>query len=236
MATTDFTVISGSNADVLTGPTLEITPVSEEAGDFSWGFHSNDAVGSGAVAVAYTRSPVTFPSGSSWSSLLTKVSALGEGHSVFIFTSMGDGTGSGDINQSAYMLGIQADDSNKIILCKGPLLSGCPGGESGTTVSGVRIIAKSTLGVDPNTWVHLRLSARVQAGGDVVLTPEINNESLANPAIWETIPGMEEFYVDGVLELMGAGPPLVAGRPGFGFSFSETYKGAGVGYARGGKQ
>lgn len=236
MALSDWSTASGSEGGVLHGPTLEVPPVEPAGGDFTYAFNSSDTAGSGAVVLEYDHPSFDFTLGAKISGVLTKTATEGEGCSVFLFCNHGDGTGVGTTVDEGYLLGIQNDGSNRIVLAKGPLANGVPAGEAGSTVSTTKIIARSSNSLAANEWIHLRLQAIVQIGGDVVLVPEYSTVAIGGTPVWQPLPGMQDRYVDGVTEQLDAGPPIIIGRPGFGFEFTATTKGAAVDYIEGARQ
>jgi hypothetical protein len=235
MAIADWSYQAGINGSAHHGPTLEIAPP-PGGGDFAYGFNSADVTGTGVVSLCITPPAFNFTKGGEISAVLTKVSAEGDGHSVFIFTQLGNGTEVGSVTNKVYMLGIQNDPTNRLVLCKGLINNGIPNGDPGTTNGGTRIIAKGSESVDVGSWVHVRLQAVVQVGGDVLLVAEKNEVSLGSPPVWTPIPGMPDRIVDGVTQIVTGSAPLITGRAGFGWHFTATNKAAGVDYIEGARQ
>ena len=235
MSASDWSYLSGINGSVKHGPTLEVEPPSG-GGDFAYGFNSSDVAGSGVVALVVTTVGLDFPKGGEIAAALTKVSPQGDGQSVFVFSQIGDGTEVGAVSDSVYLLGIQDDPTNRLVLCKGPVSNGIPNGDPGTDNGGTRIIAKGSESVDPGAWVHVRLQAIVQVGGDVLLVAEKNEIPLGSTPVWEPIPGMQDRIVDGVTEITTGSAPLVTGRSGIGWHFQNTNKSAGIDYITGARQ
>jgi hypothetical protein len=236
MALADWAYLSGINGSVHHGPTLEVPTAESAAGDFAYGFNSDEEAGNGAVALVYKPPGFNFTKGGSISALVTKVSAEGAGHSVFVLTQVGDGTATGSVSDVAYMLGIQDDPTNRLVLCKGPVSAGIPAGDPGTDNGLTRIIAKGSESVDPGDWIHVRLQAVVQTGGDVLLVAERSLSGGVVSPVFQTIPGMPDRIVDGVTEITTGSAPLSSGRAGIGWHFNATNKTAGVDYIEGARQ
>jgi hypothetical protein len=235
MAIADWAYSTGINGSVHHGPTLEIDPPAG-AGDFSYGFNSADVAGSGVVSLAFKPPSFNFTKGGEVSAAISKVSPEGDGHSIFVFTQMGDGTDGGAVTDSVYMLGIQNDPTNRLVLAKGPANAGIPSGDAGSDNGDTRIIAKGSESIAIGDYIHVRLSAIVQTGGDVLLVCETNSVALGSTPVWEPIAGMPDRIVDGVTQIVTGSAPLAAGRAGFGWHFDQTGKAASADYQAGRRQ
>lgn len=234
MALADWVFQTGINGDILHGPTLEVPPVNSSAGDFAYAFNSSDAAGSGVVSLAF--SGLDQEKGTRISGTLTKVSSEGEGCSVFLFSGLSTGLVDGSVSDQVYLLGIQNDGSNRLVLAKGRLDNGIPSGDPGTSNGDTKILAKGTASYETGSWAHVRLDTVVQTGGDVVLIPYINTAAIGATENWVQIPGMSERLVDGITQIFSGSPPLVSGRAGFGFHFNATGKSGAVDYIKGRRQ
>lgn len=130
-----------------------------------------------------------------------------------------------DVNDNAYLLGLQDDDPSHIVLRKGKIIEGIPAGIEG--MGG--ILRRSTDAVASDTWVHLRLDMIVEGTGDVILKC-FKNDLGANPVtapVWEAITGMADF-IDDALGIATGSPPYTSGRVGWGFRSAAVTRRAAV--------
>jgi hypothetical protein len=184
-------------------------------GQFLFGFNSL-AIGRGAVAL-FVNLPDFAPmakGGSVRGCIQRGVSGGPTGFSPYLFHA-GQGL---SVNDAAYMLGLSDEDPHRIVLRKGALAVGVPGGD------GPGVLLASTETFAAGTWLHLRLDVVVNPNGDVVLNVfrnALERHPLNVPPAWEPISGMPPF-VDDTLGVNSGSLPLTSGRGGFGFAVSDV--------------
>jgi hypothetical protein len=152
-----------------------------------------------------------------------RAGASNTGFSPFIYIGcVGD-----DVNDFAYVLGLEDADPYRIVLRKGSLTAGIPAASEGQYFRR----SSSQYQISQDLWHHIRLDMIVQPTGDVSLACYENDLSVNNctSPIWQEINGMPVF-VDDVAginssEAMnladGQEIPLSGGYVGFGCNFQE---------------
>jgi len=142
-------------------------------------------------------------------------SASNTGFTPFLFCMCG-GT---DIDDNAYILGLENRHPYRIVLVKGSLLAGVP-----EAVDGAYLRRSSDeYQITEDKHHHLRLDAIAQPSGDVYLQV-YENDLDVNPVtapVWTAIPGMAQF-VDDVAGINSGSVPYTAGYLGFGSIFQEA--------------
>ena len=213
MSEANFTFLTGSlgSASVDRGVTGGQTPPNG-GGTFVYGFNSLQ-VSTGAVALFNNQ--VNFApmaKGGSVQVAMKKLPSGGtSGWSCFCYIGL-QGT---NVNDTAYILGIQDGDPAFISLRKGRIVDGLP--EGGVDPTGSKILRRSTNSVALDTWIQLRLDMVVNLTGDVVLNM-FQNDVAVNPVlspVWSSIVGMSSF-IDDSLSINTGTAPLTSGRAGFG--------------------
>lgn len=229
MADSDLSTPGGANGSIIAFPTLELgTPVA--ADPFVFGFNSNTVSVAAFTGRVYDRTGVTFTSGSGSVAVIRKITSV-VGGSVFVFTSLGDGVADGTGDDICYKFGLQDGASpTALVLCKGKLSEGIPAGDVGTTSGTTILLSKSSSTFASSAWVHIRLGATVQNGGDVVLEPLLSSNGNFTGPVFAAIPGMSAQFVDGITQIATGSAPLGEGRPGFAmhsttqnFAVAATY-------------
>lgn len=213
-------------SDGLSSSLLAVNPVTSAVvalpngndGSFVFGFHSitND-VGVSAYYSTQSGYAPTSKQGRLSAALQKGVGAGNDKHSPFIFLGLG-GTGSTNM---AYMLGLDESATPRIVLRKGQLANGLPAVAPGS--QGVLRRSSSTISI--GTWIHLKIDAILQPGGDVLIQC-FQNDIVANGVdspVWTAIAGISDFTDDAgginsaLLGITGAdSAPLTSGRMGFG--------------------
>lgn len=147
----------------------------------------------------------------------------GNGWSCFIWI-----CGQGDaIGDEAYMLGLTEGTAGKIVLRKGTLSDGVPDAPPPVTegVLTQGVLRRSTDTITLGDWVHLKLSAKRNANGEVVLRVRRNNlnaNSVAAP-VWAAIPGMSDF-IDDQASIATGSPSFLNGYTGIGLRMSAAHQ------------
>lgn len=133
------------------------------------------------------------------------------GFAPFLFINLKSGlTSNPNVNDTAYILGLEDANPARIVLRKGPL----SGGLSVDTTKST--LAVSSNAYSPGTWVHIRLDAIFNQNGDVVLLA-FQNDLTTNPVtapVWNSIPGIPTV-VDDALAVNSGTTPLSGGFAGF---------------------
>lgn len=133
------------------------------------------------------------------------------GFAPMLFINLKSGlTSSPNVNDVAYLLGLEDSNPSRIVLKKGPLNGGL---SVDTSLSTMRVSANT---VSPGTWVHLRLDAIFNQNGDVVLKVFQNDLTLhaVNAPVWVPIPGVADF-IDDALAVNTGTTPLNGGFCGY---------------------
>jgi hypothetical protein len=147
----------------------------------------------------------------------------GNGWSCFIWL-CGQGTAIGD---DAYMLGLTEGNPGRIVLRKGPLSDGVPDAPppvvQGTLTQGVLTRSSDTVAL--GDWVHLRLSAKRNANGEVPIRVRRNNLAVnaVTAPVWEAVPGMADF-IDDQASIATGTPSLLNGYTGIGLRMNAAYQ------------
>lgn len=218
MASTDWSSLTNIIADGVAaqGATSGLDPMTG-GGPNIWAFNSSTSSSSGAMAskyIGFAPLPV-FDKGSIFTAAMVRYASVGStGYSVGMFTCLGSDQTAVNANDSAYLLGLQDADPCHIVLAKGPVSAGIPDGDAGDLIGGTKILRKSVDVVSLGEWVHLKLSATVQANGDVHLEVWKSTElDLTNPPVWVAIDGMD-LFTDDVTKVNSGTDPLTEGPPG----------------------
>lgn len=134
------------------------------------------------------------------------------GFAPFIFTLLQTNNVSG----TAYILGLADAAPSHLVLRKAALNAGLPDAPAGSN----GILARSTISFPVNTWVQVRLGAKVNSSGgiatDTVVYAEMSDLSV-NPAgspVWIPIPGIVDF-IDDAAGFASGTPGLTEGRVGY---------------------
>lgn len=211
------TAIAWTAGRVITPPnggglnTLAFNSIVANPGVVAWRINLADFIptaAGGVISVAMRR----FTGGSG-----------GNGWSCFMWL-CGQGTAIGD---EAYMLGLTEGNPGRIVLRKGPLSDGVPDApppvSEGVLTQGVLRRSSDTIAL--GDWVHLRLSAKRNANGEVPIRVRRNN-LLVNPItapVWEAVPGMDDF-IDDQASIATGSPSLLNGYTGIGLRMSAIYQ------------
>lgn len=231
MAYADWSEIADelSSSSAPRGPvTSAVVTPPNGGGDFSFGIHTQDnSPGVVAFYSALANFAPTAKGGTISGCIQKGVGAGGGDFSAFLFICLA-GTGSTDL---AYLLGLDASATPRLVLRKGQLATGLPAVAPGA--QGVLRRSSATYAI--GEWLHVRLDAILQPGGDVRLKVFANNlaaNSVASP-VWSTVAGLTDFTDDALginssnLGISGADAlPLTAGRMGFGGSFADVNRNA----------
>ncbi len=121
-------------------------------------------------------------------------------------------TSTPNVNDVAYLLGLEDSNPSRIVLRKGPLNGGL---SVDTSLSTIRVSADT---VAPGAWIQLRLDAIFNLNGDVVLKVFRNDLAVnaVTAPVWEAVPGMTDF-VDDALAVNTGTTPLKGGFCGYAF-------------------
>lgn len=193
-------------------------------GSFVHGFHSitNDV---GVVAYYSTQSGFapTSKMGLISAAMQKGLGAGNDKHSPFLFAGLG-GTSSTNM---AYLLGLDESATPRIVIRKGQLANGIPAVAPGSQ----GVLRRSSTTIAIGTWIHLKLDAILQPGGDVLIQC-FQNDVAANgidSPVWEAIDGISDFTDDAsginsaLLGITGSdSAPLTSGRMGFGTRVSDA--------------
>jgi len=139
------------------------------------------------------------------------------------------------VQDDAYMLGLAGDDFSHIVLRKGSIREGLPGGNDGSN----GILARSEARFPDDAWLHLCLElvvARPATVSDVVLNvyqSELGQHPVTDPH-WVKIAGMSDCrnglpataFIDDMFGVNSGSLPLGGGRAGFGVHVSTAAQSA----------
>lgn len=221
MAEADWTVLddSLSAGSVVRGVSAGFTPPNG-GGSFVFGFNSLDtSIG----AVGYFVNLVDFAPmamGGRVTGCLKRAASGGPlDFSAFLFLGL-QGT---SVNDEGYLLGLSDADPSRIVLRKGSISAGLP---DLAPASGNGILRRSTTSVDidADEWVHLRLDMIFNSVGDVrlqVFQNDLAAHALGTAPDWQPIAGMDEF-VDDALGVNSGSAPFTSGYGGFAFRTSNV--------------
>lgn len=217
MAQADWTVLTNSQAigTVDRGVTTGV-PRPTGGGDFVYGFNSL-AVTPGAVGLFLNLAnfaPMA-KGGVIAGAIQRGLSGGPQNFSPYLFI----GAQGADVNDNAYMLGLEDNEPHRIVLRKGKMLDGV--GNAAPGANGT--LRRSTAAFNASTWLHLRLDMVVNLNGDVLLHC-FQNDLTVNSVIapnWTAIPGMDVF-VDDALGVNSGSAAYTSGRVGFGFSSQDV--------------
>lgn len=228
MAESDFQEIADelSSSSATRGPVTSavVAMPGGNPSSFVFGIHTQDNT-PGVVAFYSTLTDFapTAKGGTISAGIQKGVGAGNNLHSPFLFLCLG-GTDSTDL---AYMLGLDEAATPRIVLRKGQLSTGIPAVAPGS--QGVLRRSASTYAI--GTWLHLKLDAIKQPGGDVLLQVfqnDLTAHGIASP-VWVAISGMAEFTDDALgvncsnLGITGDDAlPLTSGRLGFGTRVADV--------------
>lgn len=222
-ALTDELVLASLDRGVTTG-----VPRPNGGGNFIFGFNSL-VVATGAAGYFTNQAnfaPTPANKGGRVTGAIQRGPSAGLINFAPFFYILGQGT---SVNDKAYMLGLQDEDPNRIVLRKGTLVSGLPSGAPNPTGTN-NILRRSTSTFANGAWHHLRLDAVVNVNGDVILkvfSNDLGANSVAAP-IWTPVAGIEDptliathgagtAFVDDSLAVNSGSAPFTSGRMGFGF-------------------
>ena len=127
-----------------------------------------------------------------------------------------------DIADNAYLFGLSDSNPAKIILAKGPIITGVP------EPADPKVMRVSDESVAIGTWAQLRLDVIRQPNDDVLLKMWKNDLTVNDVGVpvWEVIPGMADF-IDDNLGIATGSAPFTSGRSGYGFAATDvTRRGA----------
>ncbi len=189
-------------------------------GSFVYGWNSVDGTVTGAHGkfVDLTDfNPMT--AGGSIRAALKRIGGAGNtGFSPFLF--FGAQSSPPDVNDQAYILGLEDADPYRIVLRKGLISEGVPEADDDNSLRR----SSDQFQVGDDIWIHLRLDVIAQPNGDVTLQVfrnaftgghDVQNQS------WAAIDGMAEI-TDDVLAALTGSEPLVGGFSGYGFRIAES--------------
>jgi hypothetical protein len=236
MAQIDWTEVAGNldSSTVAKGVTAGTTPPNGGS-SFVYGFNSlattTGAVGlyvnatgnSGANALfAPMQTDANVATGGSVRAAMVRgISAEPQtGFAPMVYINLKSGlTSNPNVNDTAYLLGLEDANPHRIVLRKGPLNGGLSVDNSLST------LAVSSSAYNPGTWVHLRLDAIYNQNGDVVLLAFQNDltvNSVTTPA-WVPVPGIATV-IDDALSVNTGTTPLAGGFAGFAFYTAALQK------------
>ncbi len=125
-----------------------------------------------------------------------------------------------DVNDEAYILGLEDADPYRIVLRKGTIIEGVP-----VPVTGNYLRRSSQqFQVADDLWHHVALEVLEQPDGEVYLNCWYNDLAV-NPVtapIWQAIPGMAQFIDDRVGHNSGSLPYSGGGYCGFACALAEA--------------
>ena len=220
MAQADWTLLTPVAGGVRKGVTAGVpTPPSIISNDFLYAFNSIDDE-SNCVALHVNGTGFVPTAKGGYISAVFKrgESAAPAGFSPFLFISA-SGTTIADV---AYVLGLSDENPYHIVLLKGALANGAPGG-LGPGAGGVLLRSDDSYAYEDDLWHHLRLMAVKNTNGDVVLSVQkndIDTNQIGQSPVWANVPGMEQF-IDDVTEINTGSAPYAAGFMGYGFQSTE---------------
>lgn len=217
MASTDWAEISDvtSTASIKRGSVTNATVTPPAGGgDFVYAIHSlTNSAGIVALYSALTNfTPMA--KGGDITGAVMKAGAGGSDCAAFLFVCL---NGQASTN-SAYILGFSSDEPSHLVLRKGSLVLGLPDVAPGTQ----GVLRRSSATFSKDTWVHLKLEAISEPGGDVVINV-YQSDLTANDVdapVWAAIAGMGAF-TDDALQVATGSAPLTSGRIGFGAVTAE---------------
>lgn len=221
MAEADWTELNDSlsSGSVVRGVTAGFTPP-PGGGSFVYGFNSLDtSIGAVGFFVNLVDFAPMAKGGRVTGCIKRSASGGPTGFSAFLFI----GLQGPSVNDEGYLLGLSDADPSRIVLRKGAISAGLP---DLAPASGNGILRRSTTSVDidADEWVHLRLDMIFNDVGDVRLQV-FQNDLVANPLggapVWAAIPGMAEF-VDDALGVNSGSAPFPSGRAGYAFRTSDV--------------
>lgn len=218
MASTDWTEATGnlSAGTIDRGVTSGIAPPNG-GGSFIYGFNSLANTPGAAALYAAQANFAPLAKGARISGALQRgISGGPLNFSPFLFC----GLQGPSVDDDCYMLGLSDDDPHRIVLAKGPLSGGIPGGPVSTATG---VLARSNATFTPGTWLHIQLDMIVNLNGDVLLKATQNNlgaNAVTAPS-FVAIPGIATI-VDDALGINTATQPFVSGYAGFGFTSKDV--------------
>lgn len=216
MAEADWTILddSLSAGSVTRGVTAGFSPPNG-GGSFVYGFNSLDtSIGAVGLFVNLVDFAPMSKGGRVTGCVKRAPSGGPLGFSAFFFLGL-QGT---SVNDSGYLLGLSDADPSRIVLRKGAISAGLPD-LAPAPGNGILRRSTSTVDIDDDRWVHLRLDMIYNDVGDVRLQVYQNDlaaQPLGTAPNWQPVPGMEEFVDDG-LGVNSGSAPFTSGYGGFAF-------------------
>lgn len=183
------------------------------AGGGSWVYATHSLVSAAGIVALYSGLTNFSPMAKA-GDVSAAVYKTGSLCSAFVFVCL---NGQGSAN-SAYILGLSDDSPAHIVLRKGQIVNGLPDVAPGSQ----GVLRRSAATVADATWVHIKLEAISEPGGDVVLNVYQSDLSLydVDAPVWAAVAGMASF-TDDALQVNSGSAPLTSGRVGFGSVSSE---------------
>lgn len=221
MAEADWTELddSLSAGNVVRGVTAGFTPPNG-GGSFVYGFNSVETT---TGAVGFFVDLVDFApmaKGGRVTGALKRAASGGPlDFSSFLFIGL-QGT---SVNDAGYLLGLSDADPSRIVLRKGTISGGLPD-LAPATGNGILRRSTTSVDIDDDDWVHLRLDMIFNDVGDVrlqVFENDLAAHALGTAPTWTAIAGMAEF-VDDSLGVNSGSAPYTSGYAGYAFRSSNV--------------
>ena len=185
-------------------------------GNFVYGFNSLAlAAGASALFCNLVNFAPMAKGGAVCGAVQRGLSGGGNNFSPFLII----GAQGADINDNAYLFGLEDNEPHRLVLRKGRLSDGVPSAAPGS----LGVLRRSTSTINAGTWVHLRLDMVVNLNGDVLLHC-FQNDLALNPVTapnWTAVPGMAVF-IDDALGVNSGSAAYTSGRVGFGFASKDV--------------
>jgi len=219
MAEADWSVLGGAGAldtaNLARGVSNGFTPPNG-GGNFVFGFNSKTtAIGAAGLYIDQADfTPIQTPASAGGATIRAAIKRGVSGGETDFAPFLFIGAGGTNVDDQAYLLGLQDDDPHRIVLRKGSIITGVPAGVVG--VNG--ILMCSTASYSNDTWLHVRIDMIVNGTGDVILQcfeNDLTANAVTAPA-WTAIDGMTEF-VDDSLGVNSGSAPFTSGYAGFAF-------------------
>jgi hypothetical protein len=219
MAETDWAALDNEllSPDVAQTDTTGITPPNG-GGASTFVFNSFTGTATGAAG-RYTLignfSPMA-SGGASIGAVKRLPSAQATGFSPFLYL-LARGH---DVNDEAYLLGLEDADPYRIVLRKGQIISGVPAAVDGEYLRR----SSQQYQLADGLWHHLAIEATEQANGEIYLNCW-ESDLLVHPVTapsWQPIAGMSQYIDDAGGINSGSLPYSGGGYAGFGFAIQEA--------------
>lgn len=218
MSSADWTVLGNSlSTGILARAASSGFTVPNGGGTNVYAMNSFDGTVIGAAGL-YTDLPNFNPTadGASVRCCIKRLSGAGTtGWSPFAFVLAG-GT---DVDDNAYIIGLEDRDPYRIVVVKGSMIAGVPEALAGAYLRR----SSSEYQISEDLWHHVRLDALVQPGGDVYLQV-FENDLLTNPCtapVWQPITGMAQF-IDDAAGINSGSLPYTSGYGGYAMAVQEA--------------